>query len=645
MMKKLICLMLALITVLMVFTSCSNNEDAASVITDEASRSTTSLNMWMITESALVAQASERYRSGWNPDKLTDEQKAEFEGWPAEERDALTQFAAISKAINKLTKAKYKTQLNLVMLTEDEYYAKLEAAYVAREAEVKIEQTTKKEETETEESTVINEHGIPELKYPEISPNQIDIMFIGSFEKYREYADKSMLVALDAHLQDSAIQLSYFLNQIYVEAAKYNGVVSAIPTNGAIGEYTYLCVKTTELEKYGYNVSDFSKLSIYDNRFYEFLELVHSQQEKTGIYPIYTNSADGKLDLGTVHYWNFDIDSIPGNCILNENVFSLYGGVYDNVNENGTLVTRGDSIRFANLLANQTFMNNYLGRKIEYENAGYVTTDTEVETATCVVTGGWELQEQYRQKGYQILMMENPRATTASVFDSMFAVSELSNEDTRAMEIITYLNTDVEVRNLLQYGIENVNYTLNTVERMKDGMPVEYYYVTENDNNLYKMDINKTGNVFIAYPTSEQGIDELEWGKMQNLDATMYPTLGMYCNQKTYELETQSIRVINAISPYIEKKLNALTLVGEGDNAVNEAHVWFNTFNTTGNMARELLIFIGEEVSYVNDKGETKVLTEADLAAALTGFVVPFKETDKKQSPAGMYTNWLDMLK
>lgn len=346
-----------------------------------------------------------------------------------------------------------------------------------------------------------------------------------------------------------------------------------------------------------------------------------------------------------MHYWNFDIDSIPGNCILNENVFSLYGGVYDNVNENGTLVTRGDSIRFANLLANQTFMNNYLGRKIEYENAGYVTTDTEVEAATCVVTGGWELQEQYRQKGYQILMMENPRATTASVFDSMFAVSELSNEDTRAMEIITYLNTDVEVRNLLQYGIENVNYTLNTVERMKDGMPVEYYYVTENDNNLYKMDVNKTGNVFIAYPTSEQGIDELEWGKMQNLDATMYPTLGMYCNQKTYELETQSIRVINAISPYIEKKLNALTLVGEGDNAVNEAHVWFNTFNTTGNMARELLIFIGEEVSYVNDKGETKVLTEADLAAALTGFVVPFKETDKKQSPAGMYTNWLDMLK
>ena len=94
-----------------------------------------------------------------------------------------------------------------------------------------------------------------------------------------------------------------------------------------------------------------------------------------------------------------------------------------------------------------------------------------------------------------------------------------------------------------------------------------------------------------------------------------------------------------------EKKLNALTLVGEGDNAVNEAHVWFNTFNTTGNMARELLIFIGEEVSYVNDKGETKALTEADLAAALTGFVVPFKETDKKQSPAGMYTNWLDMLK
>ncbi len=645
MMKKLICLMLALITVLMVFTSCSGDEDAMSAINDEASRSTTSLNMWMITESRLVAQASERYRTGWNPEKLTEEQQAAFNSWPAEERDALVQFADISKAINKLTKAKYKTQLNLVMVTEDEYYAKLEKAYADREAEVKVEQTTSKEET-VADSTVINEHGIPELKYPEISPNQVDIMFIGSFEKYREYADKSMLVALDAHLQDSAIQLSYYINQIFIEAAKYNGVVSAIPTNGTIGEYTYLCVKTTELEKYGYNISDFSKLSIYDNRFYEFLELVHSQQDNTGIYPIYTNSEDGKLDLGTVHYWNFDVSTIPGNCILNENVFSLYGGVYDNVNgDTGALITRGDSIRFANLLSNETFMTNHLGRKIEYENKGYITTDAEAEAATCVVTGGWELQEEYKAKGYQVLMMANPRATTASVFDSMFAVSELSNEDTRAMEIITYLNTDVEIRNLLQYGIENVNYTLNTVERTENGVTVEYHYVTETENNLYKMDVNKTGNVFIAYPTSEAGIDELEYGKMQNLDATMYPTLGLYFNLANYQLDTQSIRVINAISPYIEKKLESLTIVKEGDNEVNEASRWFTTFNTTGNMARELLGFIGEEVTYVNDAGETKTVTEAELSAALTGFTVAFKETEKKQSPAGLYTNWLDTIK
>ena len=373
---------------------------------------------------------------------------------------------------------------------------------------------------------------------------------------------------------------------------------------------------------------------------------MHSQQEKTGIYPIYTNNEEGKLDLGTVHYWNFDVNSIPGNCILNENAFSLFGGVYDNINgDTGALVTRGDTIRFANLLENETFMTNYLGRKIEYENKGYITTDADADAATCVITGGWELQEEYRQKGYQILMMENPRATTASVFDSMFAVSELSNEDTRAMEIITYLNTDSEIRNLLQYGIENVNYTKTTVERNENGVNVEYYYVTETENNLYKMDVNKTGNVFIAYPTSEAGIDELEWGKMQNLDATMYPTLGLYFNMTNYELNTDSIRVINAISPYIEKKLASLTIVTEGGEEVNQASQLFETFKTTGNMAKELLNLIGEEVTYVNGAGEEKVVTELELGAALESFVSPFKETEKKQSPAGLYTNWLDTLK
>ncbi len=645
MMKKFICLMLALIMAVMALTSCSGDEDAVNVITDEASRATTTLNMWMVTESTLIAKASERLRTGWDPDNLTAEQEAEFKNWPAEERDALIQFNDISKAINKLTKAKYKTKLNLVMVADedgdgdvDEYYAKLEKAYADRQVEVKEEQSILKEEQVG--ATELNEHGIPELKYPDASVNQVDILFIGNHEKYRDYADQGMLVALDTHLQDSAIQLSYYINQIYIQAAKYNGVVSAIPNNGKIGEYTYLCVKDTVLNENGYSVSEFSKQSVYDNKFYEFLSLIQQNNaglpEEEKIYPIYTDNASGKLEIGNVHYWNFDVSSVAGNCILNENVFSLYGGVYDNVNSNkGALTTCGDYIRFDNLLSNESFMNNYLARKVEYETEGFITTDPDANAAVCVVTGDWSLQEEYAKKGYRVLMMENPRATTSAVFDSMFAVSELSNDETRAMEIITYLNTDVEFRNLLQYGLENVNYTLNPVVKKTDGMDAEYYYVTETENNLYKMDVKKTGNEFIAYPTTEEGIDELEYGKMQNLDATMYPTLGLYFDLKTFKLDTQSIRVINAISPYIEAKLNSLA-------TAQEVRETYDTFKNPTSMADALLAFIGNaNVTYVNDAGETKTVTKADLTAALNGFTAAFKEVSGSvQSPFGLYTNW-----
>lgn len=641
MMKKIVCLMLALIMTVMALTSCSGDENATDAIVNEASRATSTLNMWMITESPLIAEASERLRTGWNPDNLTEEQEAEFKSWPAEQRDALTQFNEISKAINKLTKAKYKTKLNLVMVTEDQYYAKLESAYAARQAEIKVEQSTQQEEQVG--ATELNEYGIPELKYPDASLNQVDIMFIGNYEKYRQYADEGMLVALDSHLEDSAIQLSRYVNQIYLQAARYNGVISAIPNNGTIGEYTYLCVQTSVLNDYGYNISDFSQLSIYDHKFYEFLSLVQqnneAKDENEKIYPIYTDSTDGKLNIGNVHYWNFDITSVEGNCILNENIFSLYGGVYDNINsDTGALTTRGDYIRFNNLLSNETYMVNYLARKLEYETEGFVTTDPNANAVACVVTGGWNLQEEYAEKGYQVLMMENPRATTASVFDSMFAVSELSSEDIRAMEIITYLNTDVEFRNLLQYGVENTNYTLNTVIKEKDGVDEEYYYVTETENNLYKMDVNKTGNAFIAYPTTEEGIDELEYGKMQNLDATMYPTLGLYFDLTSFKLDTQSIRVINAISPYIEAKLNSLS-------TAQEVRDTYNTFRRTIGMADALLSFIDNAtVTYVNDAGETKTVTKEDLTAALNGFTATFKEiSGSAQSPFGLYTNWLSV--
>ena len=658
MMKKIICLVLALLMVVMAFASCSDDQDAKDAINDEASRTTTTLNLWTITESELVAELSEKLLNGWDPDqkdtKWTDEQKSEYEGWANSKKDALEQLDDICDAISKITKKKLKTKLNVVYVTEDQYYEKLEQAFADHEKAIeeakeaaKAEREALKngetiaEETEAVDETEINDMGIPELKDPEAPTYQVDVFFVGSFEKYREYADSEMMVSLDDKLENSAMQLSYYISQSYLDAAIYNGVHFAIPNNRPIGDYTYLCVKTSELEQYGFQVSDFTNYSIYDGEFYKFISEVQANQATTGVAPIYTNSADGKLPLELVHYWNYDLDSAAGDCLLTPDQFSIFGSIFNNVNENGVLTTQGSIMNNGNMLSNEVFMKQYLARKLEYE-ADFVTTDADVDAAACVITGGWELQQQYIDAGYQVLMMANPRAVGEEVYDSMYAVGSHTSEENRAMEIITLLNTNSELRNLLQYGIEGVNYTLSSVTVEENGVNTEYYYVEQTANNFYKMDIEKTGNVFIAYPEGEENVFQWEYGKRQNLDATLYPTIGFHMDLVNYKLDTKSVRIVDAVSDRVAAFLASFT---NAQDVIDFYDTKIGRNISDADMAALLLEITDNDMTYVDDEGKAATFTQEELLAALQLMKVRMvnESKDALQSPYAMYFNWITM--
>ena len=265
MLKKIICLALALLMVVGVLSSCSKDKDAVEEITEEASRLTTTLNMWVITESDVIASVSDLAIEGLDPEEdesnLTDEEKAKLAALSAEQKEALSQLLSINKAINKITKLKFKTKLNVKYLTEDQYYEKVEKAFVDHKAALEEQERKKREEREAikrgeavakpeevkKDETVLNEYGIPELKYPEAADYQVDILFIGNEVKYRQYITNDWLVSLDEKIENSAMEIKYNVNSIFLEAAKYNGISYAIPNNEAIGEYTYLCVKESEI--------------------------------------------------------------------------------------------------------------------------------------------------------------------------------------------------------------------------------------------------------------------------------------------------------------------------------------------------------------------------------------------------------------
>ena len=646
--KRLICLVLALLMMAVAFTSCSGGGDAIQETVDSASRYTTTLNFWLITESPEIAKVSELMYEGFNAEvdyehfeDLTDADKEKHAAGKAiydtlsdTEKAAVAQLGAINKAINKLTKERFKTQIKFRYILESEYYTKLEKAFADREA-AKQNGTLVKPSVSQDE-TVLNEYGIPELKYPVTPDYQVDIMFLDGADRYRDYAKKEWIASLDTVLENSGIQLNYYVNNVLLNSVKYMTSTYAIPNNHTIGEYVYLAVDTELAAAYNYLPDDFGN-SLYSKETYDFLNLVYNRADKD-VYPLY---CDGDVDMESLHYWSFDADCEDGYYTLDPDNFSLFGSYYSSGS------TQGAKLEFSNLLSNVLYRSR-LERQVYYKTTeGFLAPSAEDKAAVRVVKGGWELKGELEKQGYSVLTVEAPRATDEDVYGSMFAIGNNSSDTGRAMEIITYLNTNAELRNLLQYGVEGVNYTLEV------GPDGESVYAKESFDNVYKMDVNKTGNVFVAYPNSVEAIEEWENGKEQNRYVVAYPTVGLYFDmasrkdkttgqmRDTRVMDEATVRIVNAVSEKFKASVLDQLQSVEQVQALN-AELAERRDNTQ--MATFLLNTLGT-VSYTMN-GETKEITVESLAAALTAMAnttVPADPASGKvntMAPGAFWEDW-----
>ena len=550
--------MLAVLMLACVLASCGKEKDALDNTVEQASRYTSTINLWMVTESPYLQKASEMLFAGQDPDSYpeketaqTAEQKAFLATLGSELEAAWRQLDDVQDQLNVLTKKRFKTKVNLRYFVdeagENGYYAKLEKAFNDIDS-AKANGVSLYPEI-TEEETVKNEYGIPELKYPTALDFQVDVLFVGGAANYYKYADMGWITPLDEMIPNSAVQLTYHLTPTLLSAAKYNGVTYAIPNNGILGEYKYLAVKTDLMNEY-YISADKLENSLYSAEMKQFLTYV----AKDGVTPIYSET--GKIELENIHYWSYAVDG--SYYVQQPDTFSLFGGFYSATDAQGTRVD------CENLLLNSQYSANMM-LKLEYESNGYVTADPNAKTqaAVRIETGDYAMKADLEKDGYTVLAIESPRITDEDVFDAMFAVGSHTQDPNRALEIIAMLNTEPEIRNLLQYGIEGVNYTLETVKDAKDNVIGTYAKATA--DNAYEMSLAKTGNMFVAYPNAlesdvangKYGIEEWANAKKQNLEATIYPTTGLAVSNSYYEVDDAGVRVLAAVSARMQAYLDA----------------------------------------------------------------------------------------
>lgn len=590
--KRLLCLFLGLIMVLSVFlTACSSGEEEEADAADAEELGAQTITMRLVTEKKVcnTDEELEAYLANeCGGDKESDKYKEMVATKAA--------YDAVEAEFTKLTKSQFKVNVDLMFYTEDEYYTVLEETmdlyatrtrdaaraeralnkyisdYQAAYPEAKYPEERLAEEfykyfpefeefrnyssEEDEEGVAFEEQykendlGIKELVYPETEENQLDIIYISGLDMYNKYIENEWISSLDEYINTTGRKLNDYVPGALLNGVKVDGSTYAIPNNIQIGEYTYMLIDRELLDKYYYNYEDITNILDCDN----FLEDIMNSEP--GILPINATFKEC-MDM-LVWYWNIDVvedeETLETSYNINKgNEFSLIGSVYGDPAKAG----RGTfHLGFNSLFTLPEYREIFLTLMSYQYNGHYVEeNDERKDAAISFTTGDYTIKGEAlanngvytdeNGKEYYAYVVRYPEADESSLYGNMFGVSANSKRTQACIEVLTYLNTNSELRNVLQYGVQGVNYTID-----------EETKVLKRLNDDYVMDIEKTGNCFIAHPEEGLPADYWENSKKQNNDALINPLLGFDFNRELAEYNAKLDDVlISYVAQFSDTKL------------------------------------------------------------------------------------------
>lgn len=519
--KKLISLLLAAMMTVGTFAGCASSaeeEDVATADTEESVRVSMTLTLALPTKAGTTDEAIEKVES----------------------------------AINRLTQAKYDTAIDLILIPENEYQSYIDekldsisAQILAEEEEaeakrkelkalkaqgvdvssMETEETTETEETE--EETIVNELGISIKQYPEVGEKQFDIFLVQGYDNYLRYIENEYIQQLDSELSGNSKILKTYIYPTFLNLANVSGTYG-IPNNHPVGEYQYLLVNKELVEQYDYDPADLTTLL----KCTEFIKDI-GRQNLDGVVPLL-----GEVEAANMVYWGSD----PSEWSM------LASQITNTMSYNLKLVPKS--------IFNTNVYVNTVGAMKELGELGYIgdgTIKDGEKFAVGVVAGDASVAEKYSDEYYTYIYAK-PMMTEDDVYGQMLAVSSYSKNLSRAMEIITYINTSKDIRTVLQYGVEDEHW------EYEDPDSEDTIRIISND---YQMDLIKTGNVYMTYPGEGTSMDYWDYGKQQNLDSISSPY--MKFEGHITDANKDLIKQLDEISKEYKARLDALTYAEYAD--------------------------------------------------------------------------------
>lgn len=500
-MKKFICTLLCMVLAVSVFTGCSQNSGGSTTTTTTISPMT--LTLTAITDDTTTPEA----------------------------------IAQVQEFMNNISKSEFKTQVELRLMTADEYVNYIERTFAAANAQA--EDTTASAEDTSAETVadtgngvetepldnegaddsaevvtvelVTDEYGRLVEKYPDAEQNQLDIIFMTGRDMLKNFQSKGYLAALDEELSGDAKMINKYVYPTFIEAGKISGTQYAILNNRNLGNYKFLLIDKELADKYQFDTTSVKTLKDCE----AFLDQV--KEGESNVIPM-----NKEIDVANVQYV-LGNESLLG-CIL------------------GTSESTIPSLMYG--------QPAYVEHKVLLEKmvkGGYFADDPEKEGQRYAI----EYVESYERApednnwtdDHYVVVYEEPIASYEKLYSGMFGVSSTTKSVKRSMEIIRLLMTNAEYCNAYQYGISDTHYSLNdngTIEILSDD---------------YSMDLYHTGNVFLTYPTEDMPADIWEIYKEQNQNTVVGPYLLFPYDDQSYGEQSLSLvnRFITLSNQYMDQ--------------------------------------------------------------------------------------------
>ena len=184
----------------------------------------------------------------------------------------------------------------------------------------------------------------------------------------------------------------------------------------------------------------------------------------------------------------------------------------------------------------------------KYYDAGYINADSATAKDDKAVKrfvtkadgqpyadGLWS-----KDLGYEVVsspIMET-HITNGSTTGSMIAISKTSEHPEKAMEFLNLLNTDVYLRNLLNYGIEGTHYEKTGDTQIK---------LTDKAKD-YSVGYYTLGNLFITYTLDNEPVDKWKEFEAFNDASVESPALGFKFN--TEKVSNQIAAINNVLEEF-----------------------------------------------------------------------------------------------